>query len=140
MYNSRYCGASKTSLTKRAAELYYSMYHENLSAYYQASLYSYVSGWLSSQNELFKIQLKKRELCEVKMEQKINDALNQIRPFLQRDGGDIEFVEYTDDHIVKVRLQGHCAGCPGAQMTIKGVVERILKESYPEVAGVEAVQ
>ncbi len=74
------------------------------------------------------------------MEQKINDALNQIRPFLQRDGGDIEFVEYTDDNIVRVRLQGHCAGCPGAQMTIKGVVERILKESYPEVAGVEAVQ
>jgi Fe-S cluster biogenesis protein NfuA len=74
------------------------------------------------------------------MEKKINEALNQIRPFLQRDGGDIEFVEYTDDNIVKVRLMGHCAGCPGAQMTIKGVVERILRESYPEIAGVEAVQ
>ena len=73
------------------------------------------------------------------MEDKIKDALDQIRPFLQRDGGDIEFVEYTDDNIVEVRLQGHCAGCPGAQMTIKGVVEKILKESYPEVAGVEAV-
>ena len=73
------------------------------------------------------------------MEDKIKDALDQIRPFLQRDGGDIEFVEYTDDNIVKVRPQGHCAGCPGAQMTIKGVVEKILKESYPEVAGVEAV-
>ena len=73
------------------------------------------------------------------MEQKIKDALDQIRPFLQRDGGDIEFVEYTDDNIVRVRLQGHCAGCAGAQMTIKGVVEKILKESYPEVAGVEAV-
>ena len=44
------------------------------------------------------------------MEQKIKDALDQIRPFLQRDGGDIEFVEYTEDNIVKVRLQGHCAG------------------------------
>ena len=74
------------------------------------------------------------------MEKKINEALDQIRPFLQRDGGDIEFVEYTDDNLVKVRLQGHCAGCPGAQMTIKGVVERILQESYPEIAGVEAVQ
>ena len=73
------------------------------------------------------------------MEQKIKDALDQIRPFLQRDGGDIEFVEYTDDNIVRVRLQGHCAGGPGAQMTITGVVEKILKESYPEVAGVEAV-
>ena len=74
------------------------------------------------------------------MEEKIKSALEQIRPMLQRDGGDIEFVEYTQDHIVKVKLQGHCAGCPGAQMTIKGVVEKILKESYPEVAGVEAVQ
>ena len=74
------------------------------------------------------------------MEQKINEALDQIRPFLHRDGGDIEFVEYTEDKIVKVRLQGHCAGCPGAQMTIKGVVEKILKESYPEIVAVEAVQ
>ena len=73
------------------------------------------------------------------MEQKIKDALDQIRPFLQRDGGDIEFVEYTDDNIVRVRLQGHCAGCPGAQMTLRSVVERILKESYPEIKGVESV-
>ena len=73
------------------------------------------------------------------MEQKIREALEQIRPVLQRDGGDIEFVELTDDNIVKVRLQGHCAGCPGAQMTIKGVVERIIRESYPEIKGVEAV-
>jgi len=74
------------------------------------------------------------------MEQKIKDALENIRPFLQRDGGDIEFVELTEDNIVKVRLQGHCAGCPGATMTLKGVVEKILKESYPEIAGVENVQ
>ena len=74
------------------------------------------------------------------MEQKIKDALAQIRPYLQRDGGDIEFVELTEDNVVKVRLQGHCAGCPGAQMTIKGVVERLLKESYPEIQSVESVQ
>ena len=73
------------------------------------------------------------------MEQKIKAALAQIRPYLQRDGGDIEFVELTEDNVVKVRLQGHCAGCPGAQMTIKGVVERLLKESYPEIQGVESV-
>ena len=74
------------------------------------------------------------------MEQKIKEALEQIRPFLQRDGGDIEFVEFTEDGTVKVRLQGHCAGCPGAQMTIKGVVQRILQEAYPdEVKNVEAV-
>lgn len=74
------------------------------------------------------------------MEQKIIDALGQIRPYLQRDGGDIEFVELTEDNVVKVRLQGHCAGCPGAQMTIKGVVERLIKEAYPEIKAVEAVQ
>ncbi|MBR5230452.1 MAG: NifU family protein [Firmicutes bacterium] len=74
------------------------------------------------------------------MEQKIMDALGQIRPYLQRDGGDIEFVELTEDNVVKVRLQGHCAGCPGAQMTIKGVVERLIKEAYPEIKAVEAVQ
>ncbi|MGI6722441.1 MAG: NifU family protein [Anaerovoracaceae bacterium] len=74
------------------------------------------------------------------MEKKIQAGLDQIRPFLQRDGGDIEFVEYTDDNVVKVKLQGHCAGCPGALMTIKGVVERVLKESYPEIKAVETVQ
>ncbi|MGC2871863.1 NifU family protein [Ihubacter sp. rT4E-8] len=73
------------------------------------------------------------------MEQKIKAALEQIRPILQRDGGDIEFVELTPENVVKVRLQGHCAGCPGARMTLKGIVERVLKESYPEIAGVEAV-
>ena len=73
------------------------------------------------------------------MEQKIIEALQTIRPILQRDGGDIEFVELTEDLIVKVRLQGHCAGCPGARMTLKGIVEKVLKESYPEIKAVESV-
>ncbi len=73
------------------------------------------------------------------MDQNIKDAIENIRPFLQRDGGDIEFVEYTEDKIVKVRLQGACHGCPGAKMTLKNGVERILKEQYPEIAGVESV-
>jgi Fe-S cluster biogenesis protein NfuA len=73
------------------------------------------------------------------MEQKIIDALDQIRPYLQRDGGDVEFVEYTDDNIVKVRLQGHCAGCPMSQMTVKNGIERLLKEAYPEISSVESV-
>lgn len=74
-----------------------------------------------------------------KMEEKIKAGLDTIRPILQRDGGDIEFVEYTDDNIVRVRLRGHCEGCPGATMTLKGIVERVLKESYPEIKGVETV-
>ena len=73
------------------------------------------------------------------MEKKINEALNQIRPFLQRDGGDIEFVEYTDDNIVRVRLQGHCAGCPGARMTLSNIVAQILAKEVPGVKGVQAV-
>ena len=73
------------------------------------------------------------------MEEKIKEALEKIRPYLQRDGGDVEFVEYTEDNTVKVRLQGHCAGCPMSQMTVKNGIERLLKEEYPEIACVEAV-
>ena len=75
----------------------------------------------------------------MEMEAKIQEALDKIRPFLQNDGGDLEFVEYKDN-IVKVKLQGHCAGCPGARMTLQGVIGRILMESYPEIKGVEAVE
>ena len=69
----------------------------------------------------------------------ITDALDKIRPILQRDGGDIELVDITDDNVVQVRLQGHCAGCPGARMTLTHVVGQVLAEACPDVAGVEAV-
>ena len=68
------------------------------------------------------------------MREQIIAALEQVRPFLQRDGGDVEFVDYTEDKTVLVRLQGHCAGCPHAQMTLKDGIERILRESVdPEI-------
>lgn len=70
---------------------------------------------------------------------KIQAGLEQIRPFLQRDGGDIEYVDTTDDGIVQVRLKGHCAGCPGARMTMQGVVERILMQDNDDIKGVIAV-
>ncbi len=73
------------------------------------------------------------------MEEKIKAALEEIRVFLKRDGGDIELVDVTDDNIVKVRLLGHCAGCPGARMTLSGIVGQILAEAVPEVKGVQAV-
>ncbi|MDR2487370.1 MAG: NifU family protein [Clostridiales Family XIII bacterium] len=73
------------------------------------------------------------------MEENIKNALENIRPYLQRDGGDVEYVDYTEDKVVKVRLLGHCAGCPHAQATIKGGIERLLKEEYPEINCVEAV-
>ena len=73
------------------------------------------------------------------MNEQIKEALEQIRPFLQRDGGDVEFVDYTDDCVVLVRLQGHCAGCPYSQMTVKNGIEAFLKENFAEVKAVEAI-
>jgi Fe-S cluster biogenesis protein NfuA len=72
------------------------------------------------------------------MKEKIEKALNDIRPALQADGGDVELVE-VENNIVKVRLKGACAGCPMSQMTIKQGIERYLKKAVPEIAGVEPV-
>ena len=73
------------------------------------------------------------------MKQQVEEALNDIRPHLQADGGDIELVEVTADGIVKVRLTGACSGCPGAAMTLQLGVERAVKERVPEIKAVEAV-
>jgi len=73
-------------------------------------------------------------------EAKISEVIDSIRPMLQNDGGDIELVGVDDDKTVKVRLQGACKGCPGAQMTLKMGVERLLKERVPEVKEVVAVE
>jgi Fe-S cluster biogenesis protein NfuA len=60
-------------------------------------------------------------------------VLNQIRPSLQADGGDVELIGVEDDGTVKVALQGHCRGCPYSQMTLKNGIEQLLKEKIPEV-------
>lgn len=74
------------------------------------------------------------------MKEQIIELLEQIRPFLQRDGGDVEFVDYTPEKVVLVRLEGHCAGCPHAQATVKGGIENVLKEQLGDaIAAVEAV-
>ena len=70
----------------------------------------------------------------------IKKTIEKVRPYIQGDGGDVEFVDYTKDRVVLVRLQGHCAGCPHAQETIKQGIEGILKEQLGDaVAYVEAV-
>jgi Fe-S cluster biogenesis protein NfuA len=69
------------------------------------------------------------------MIEKIKVALNKIRPMLQADGGDVELVD-VEDGIVKVRLQGACAGCPMSQMTLKNGIESFLKKEIPEVKSV----
>lgn len=75
------------------------------------------------------------------MRKKVEDALGKIRPALQADGGDVELVDVEEqDGLVKVRLTGACSGCPMAEMTLKNGIERVLKESVPEVKTVEAVQ
>jgi Fe-S cluster biogenesis protein NfuA len=73
------------------------------------------------------------------MKEQIEQALDKIRPALQRDGGDIELVDVEENGVVKVRLTGACGGCPMSQMTLKQGVERIVKQLVPEVKTVEAV-
>lgn len=73
------------------------------------------------------------------MKEKVEEALNSIRGYLQADGGDVELVEVGEDGTVKVRLTGACKGCPMSQMTLKMGVERTLKEKIPEVKKVVAV-
>jgi Fe-S cluster biogenesis protein NfuA len=72
------------------------------------------------------------------MEEKVRKEIEKIRPFLQRDGGDIELVS-VEGKVVKVRLRGACSGCPMSQMTLKGVVEQTLKKEIPEIERVETV-
>jgi Fe-S cluster biogenesis protein NfuA len=73
------------------------------------------------------------------MKEKVESALAEVRPALQRDGGDVELVEVTEDSVAKVRLTGACRGCPMAQMTLQMGIERVLKEKIPELKAVEAV-
>jgi Fe-S cluster biogenesis protein NfuA len=72
------------------------------------------------------------------VEKRVQNALNEIRPQIQADGGDIELVS-VEKQTVKVRLQGHCAGCPMSAMTLKQGVEALVKKRVPEILRVEAV-
>lgn len=74
------------------------------------------------------------------MEERIRESLEKIRPFLQADGGDVEYVGFDPETgIVSVRLVGACGGCPMAQMTLQAGVERVVKENVPEVTQVVGV-
>ena len=73
------------------------------------------------------------------MKEKVEKALEKIRPNLQADGGDVELVDVTTDGVVKVRLRGACGCCPMSQMTLKQGIERLIKQEVPEVKKVEAV-
>jgi Fe-S cluster biogenesis protein NfuA len=71
--------------------------------------------------------------------EKIEIALQSIRPFLQRDGGDVELVEVTKDNVVRVRLLGACESCSMSTMTLRAGIEEAVKNAIPEVKSVEAV-
>jgi Fe-S cluster biogenesis protein NfuA len=71
--------------------------------------------------------------------EKVKQALEKVRPYLQSDGGDIELVEITPENIVKVRLTGACNGCPYSMMTLKAGVEQALMKDVPEIREVVAV-
>jgi len=67
------------------------------------------------------------------MKAQVEEVLNQVRPALQADGGDVELVDVTDDGVVSVRLTGACGSCPMSTMTLKMGIERTLKEKIPSV-------
>lgn len=73
------------------------------------------------------------------LETKVRNVIEQIRPYLQADGGDISFVELTSENIVNVELHGACGSCPFSRMTLKNGVEDAMKKAIPEVKSVEAI-
>lgn len=73
------------------------------------------------------------------LNERVAAVLDLIRPAVQADGGDIEFVDVTDQGVVQIRMHGACVGCPSSDMTLRIGIERTLRERIPEVQSVEAV-
>lgn len=74
------------------------------------------------------------------LEKRIKNILEQVRPYLQADGGDVNFVELTDDMVVMVELTGACGDCPHSKMTLKNGIEAVMKKVIPEIKAVEQIQ
>lgn len=72
-------------------------------------------------------------------EEEVEEALEEVRPSIQADGGDVILDEITEDNVVKVQLVGACVGCPMSTMTLKQGVEKVLQANIPEVEEVRAV-
>lgn len=77
-------------------------------------------------------------MSENNMLEQVEEVINKLRPFLQRDGGDVELVD-VEDGIVKLRLMGACGSCPSSTITLKAGIERALLEEVPGVVEVEQV-
>jgi Fe-S cluster biogenesis protein NfuA len=70
---------------------------------------------------------------------KVKNVLEQIRPYLQSDGGDVEYVDMTEDNVVNIRLLGMCGNCPHSRMTLKNGIEAAVVRAIPEIKSVESV-
>jgi Fe-S cluster biogenesis protein NfuA len=73
------------------------------------------------------------------LKDKVQEALNKVRPSLQADGGDVQLVDVDENGVVKVKLTGACGGCPMSQMTLKMGIEKVLKQNVPEITRVDSV-
>ena len=73
------------------------------------------------------------------LEKRVKNILEQVRPYLQQDGGDVNFVELTDDMVVMVEITGACGSCPYSTMTLKNGIESVMKKSIPEIKSVEQI-
>lgn len=76
---------------------------------------------------------------EKDMKEKVLKVLESIRPGLQADGGDVQFVKIDENNVVYIHLVGACGGCPMSQITLKQGIERIMKMQVPEIEAVEAI-
>ena len=72
------------------------------------------------------------------LEARVKEILNEVRPSLQADGGDVEFIGISEDNVVKVSLRGACGSCPFSTMTLKNGIEARIKEAIPEIKAVES--
>lgn len=102
---------------------------------------SYEWNYVTKGPEEWRVNIKKLRQAEAsgeELERKVKLALDEVRPFLQADGGDVELVDIDDiSKVVKVKLKGACGGCPSAGMTLKSGVERTIKKYAPEIKAVQ---
>ena len=78
-------------------------------------------------------------MSQTELKTKVEEAIEQLRPYLNNDGGDMELVEITDENVVKVRLTGACRQCSMSPMTLRAGLEETLKSMAPQITGVIAV-
>jgi len=92
-------------------------------------------------NHIFSLirTLKIKTMEHTALVETVTAIIDQIRPYLQQDGGDIQFMELTPENIVRVQLRGACGSCPHAKITLKHMVEATIMEHCPEIMGVEDI-